>query len=141
MQMGYQESLVAVRPPEYFHRVVKLCEKQRQSGFYDQNLCTVEVRSVIVLKQRLGAFPAGTKLLWVTGDRCFHRFEGLLDQDKQISYSHIKLKFVPIERLIHAPDTTGIDFGDNAPPSENTLFKRYSPADFLKEREAEKGAR
>ena len=134
-KIGYQESLVEVLPSDYFHRVVKLCEKQRRNGFYEQNPCTVELRSVMVLKQRMGKIPAGTKLLWVTGDRSFHCFDGLLDKNKQISYSHIKLKFIPAERLFQPSDTLGIDFGDHAPPSENELFKRYSPGDFLKLRD------
>lgn len=139
--MGYQESLVAVSPPEHFHRVVKLCEKQRQNGFYDRNLCTVDLSSVIVLKKRMGKHPKGTKLLWITGDRCFHNFPGLLDTEKQISYSHIKLKFIPVERMIDPSDTVGIDFDGNAPPSENDYFKRFSPADFLKQRETERDER
>lgn len=139
--MGYQESLVAVTPPKYAHRVVKLYESQRQNGSYDKNLCTVDLCSVIVLKQRMGAFRAGTALLWVVGDRCFHHADGLLDRGKQTGYSHVKLKFIPVEQLIQPPDTRDIDFSDTAPPSENSLFKRYTPADFLKQREAERSAR
>jgi hypothetical protein len=139
--MGYQESLVAVRPPEYIYRVVRRCETQRKSGFYTENPCTIELRSVLVLKRPLGAFSAGSKLLWVMGDRSFHNYGGLLDLRKQISYSTIKLDFMPIEKLIKPTDIAGIDLSDNTHPSENALFKRYSPSDFIKEREAEKGER
>ncbi|MDR1409360.1 MAG: AAA family ATPase [Oscillospiraceae bacterium] len=118
--------LSAVEPPENFHRVMKLCEKQRRSGFYKNNYCAVQPRSVIVLKQSVGGFPAGTKLLWVTGDRCFHELGGLLDLRKPTTYSNVKLTFVPAENLFQPSEILGIDFSENSSFSENENFKRYS---------------
>ena len=138
--MGYQESLIAVRPHNCLHNIILICEQQRKNGFYERNPCTIDLCSVIVLKQRMHKYPAGTKLLWVSGDRCFHNTAGLLEKSPYKKH-RFKLDFIPVESFINDNQANGIDFNSDKNVSENDWFKRYSPAAFLKLREAERGER
>lgn len=135
--MGYQESLVAVRPHQYLHSLVLSCEQQRKNGFYERNPCTVELCSVIVLKRRMHQYPAGTKFLWVSGDRCFHNTEGLLEK----SNFKFKLDFIPADSFFRHEQTEGIDFDADRQSSENKWFRRFSPDSYLNRCEAERGGR
>ncbi|MDR2043323.1 MAG: hypothetical protein LBQ15_02955 [Clostridium sp.] len=127
--MGYQESLVLVRPHQHLHSIVADCENKRQSGCYEQNPCSIELRSVAVLKRRIHTSPAGTKLLWVTGGRYFHNRAGLLG--KPLGDSRLKLLFLSAESLFGQKHTDGIDFPDSIRLSENSWIKRYTPQEFL----------
>ena len=138
--MGYQESLVVVRPHQYLHSLVLSCEQQRKNGFYEHNPCTVELRSVIVLKRRMHQYPAGTKFLWVSGDRCFHNTEGLLEKSPYSNFK-FKLDFIPVESFFRYEQTEGIDFETDKQSSENGWFRRFSPDNYLKQRETERGDR
>lgn len=139
--MGYQESLVAVRPRKYLHRIVLSCEQQRKNGFYERNPCTVDLCSVIVLKRRMHKYPVGTKLLWIGGDRCFHNMEGLLEKSPYSGFK-FKLDFIAVESFFRQEQAEGIDFDMNTQSSENEWFRRFSPDGFLlKMRETERDSR
>ena len=73
--MGYQESLFYIRPQRHFDKMVRAYEKAEYAGYYE--VAGAKPRSVIVLKKPLGELPAGTKLLWVCGDRSFHSPAGM----------------------------------------------------------------
>lgn len=69
--MGYQECWVTVYPSSRFNKVVAECARLKKTGFYENSPCAVEPLSVVVMKQDIGTFSAGTKVLWVAGERCF----------------------------------------------------------------------
>ena len=73
--MGYQESLFYIKPQRHFDKMVRAYEKAEYAGYYE--VAGAKPRSVIVLKQPAGELPAGTRLLWVCGDRSFHSPAGV----------------------------------------------------------------
>lgn len=97
--MGYQESLIYIQPQSMFKAMMKTYEQAERSGYY--HLAGAEPLSVITLKQPVGQLPAGTKLLWVCGDRGFHTEGGIFGQ--RISnnpFKHYQLTFIPAERPV-----------------------------------------
>jgi len=132
--MGYQESLVVAQTNKQFDRLVNDCKKLSDEGFYNDP-CTVMPMSVIVLKQRINNLPAGTKALWVVGDRCFHRMSCLLPQKQKASYTFSNPKFIAAEEAFRDKSrelaidfsfTEGIDFSDSTKKSENAYMKRFT---------------
>lgn len=73
--MGYQESWLYVEPQRQFNKLIRAYEKAEQEGYYE--VAGAQPRSVVVLKQSIGGIPAGAKVLWVCGDRCFHTLGGI----------------------------------------------------------------
>lgn len=88
-----------------------------------------EPLSVIILKRSFGKIPAGKKLLWVCGDRCFHNVSGIFGRNLNILG---KLQVIPIEAVLDMNDSRldGIHF-ENSTPSENPYMKRYSVVDYV----------
>lgn len=149
--MGYQESWVIVKPQWQFSKMMQIYRQQRDAGFYNDIYSTAPM-SVVVLKQKIGKLPAGTKILWVCGERCWQDQQHIFNQN----VSHrlfCRMEIIPIEAAVtedlHPPAnascdellgtlrdrlklyTDGIDFEDKAPPNENAYMKRYSPGDYL----------
>jgi len=144
--MGYQESWGTVKPAARFRKLVLLCAALKAKGYYDDPT-TVEPLSVVVLKQDIGKYPAGTTLLWVVGDRCFHHAANLTDSR---SPRWMKLSFQGIEdalglfrkelqhNSIFGFDEDraqlyfdGLQMMDDQ-PSENDFMKRYPFAFYAK---------
>ena len=70
--MGYQESWVYIEPQWNFKNLIRAYEQAEAAGYY--KLFGAEPLSVIILKRSFGKIPAGKKLLWVCGDRCFREY-------------------------------------------------------------------
>lgn len=125
--MGYQESWLYVEPQRHFNKLIRAYEKAEQSGYY--KVAGAEPRSVVVLKQPFGNLPAGTKLLWVCGDRCFHTLSGIFGGHLRCGG---KFKRYPVESVMDGPADHRLDQInlDSARSSENEYLKRYSAANY-----------
>ena len=79
----------------------------------------------MVLKKPLGELPAGTKLLWVCGDRSFHSPAGVFGGQL---HTGGKIEIIPVEKIFESLEDqrlSGIDL-DSAQTTENDYLKRYS---------------
>lgn len=124
--MGYQESLVCIRPQRMFDAMVRKCEQAFQDGYY--KLLGAEPESVITLKQPLGGMPPGTKLLWVCGDRGFHNETGILN-GRLKAVGLYRLNVIPAERLFSCDSDEklrGIKLDADSKSSENAYLRRDS---------------
>lgn len=125
--MGYQESWVHIQPQHKFKKLIQAYEKAEQTGYY--KVAGAEPRSVIILKQPFGELSAGTKLLWVCGDRGWHTVGGIFGGNLHCVG---KVNFIPVETVLDgtADDRLkGIDLDSNV-PTENEYMKRYSVANY-----------
>lgn len=124
--MGYQESWVRIEPQRKFKRMIQAYEKAEQDGFY--NFSRAAPLSVVVLKKPFGEIPAGTKLLWVCGDRGWHTVAGIFGGYLSCSG---KVDFIPVETVLTPEDQRldGIDLDSNC-PTENEFMRRYSVANY-----------
>ena len=125
--MGYQESLVTMFPAFNFDKLIKECAKLKKEGFYNDPWTVIPL-SVVIFKQKVGNMSAGTKALWVCGDRSFHGFKGLVDSSKTRGFNFSTLKFTPADSVIFGladKSVQGIDFSSNDKISENSFMKRY----------------
>lgn len=124
--MGYQESLVYIRPQRMFDVMVRKCEQAFRNGYYAA--LGAEPESVITLKQPLGGMPPGTKLLWVCGDRGFHNEMGIFNGKlKTPGFYHLKI--IPAERLFACDGDkrlNGIKLDSGSKASENAYLRRDS---------------
>jgi hypothetical protein len=149
--MGYQESWVIVKPQFQFDKLIRIYEKQKIAGFYN-DIFSTQPRSVVILKQKVGKIPAGTKVLWVCGERCFHDEQHIFGQCVS-NKLFCKIEIIPIVNAFTADITlpreagfkglleiilerdrlytNGIDFKDAAAPNENAYMKRFSVDDYL----------
>ena len=132
--MGYQESWLYVEPQRQFNKLIRAYEKAEQEGYYE--VAGAQPRSVVILKQPIGGLPAGAKVLWVCGDRCFHTPVGVFNGNLK---SPAKLCFIPVEQVLDPDDyrLKGIDLNSRA-PSENAYMKRYSVEDYIGRTKAER---
>ena len=125
--MGYQESWVHIQPQHKFKKLIQAYEKAEQAGYY--KVAGAEPRSVIVLKQPFGELPAGTKLLWVCGDRGWHTVGGIFGGKLRCMG---RFKLIPVDEVIGDPSDRllrGIRL-DSSRPSENEYMKRYSAENY-----------
>ena len=125
--MGYQESWVHIQPQHKFKKLIQAYEKAEQAGYY--KVAGAEPRSVIVLKQPFGELPAGTKLLWVCGDRGWHTVGGIFGGNL---HCFGKVDFISVETVLDGENDKrlkGIDLDSNV-PTENEYMKRYSVANY-----------
>ena len=125
--MGYQESWAHIQPQHKFKKLIQAYEKAEQTGYY--KVAGAEPRSVIVLKQPFGELPAGTKLLWVCGDRDWHTVGGIFGGNL---HCFGKVDFIPVETVLDGENDKrlkGIDLDSNV-PTENEYMKRYSVANY-----------
>ena len=125
--MGYQESWLYVEPQRHFNKLIRAYEQAEQEGYY--RIAGAEPRSVVVLKQPFGNIPAGAKVLWVCGDRCFHTLGGIFGGKLRCGG---KVKLIPIEEVLDGPTDRRIDNikQDEPQQSENEYMKRYSVANY-----------
>lgn len=124
--MGYQESLVCIRPQRMFDAMVRKCEQVYKTDYY--KLFGANPESVITLKQPLGGMPPGTKLLWVCGDRCFHNETGILN-GRLKTVGLYRLNVIPAERLFSCDSDVklhGIKLDADSKSSENAYLRRDS---------------
>ncbi len=129
--MGYQESLVYVQPQCYFKQLIRAYDRAKKAGYYQ--VADVEPMSVLVLKKPLGEIPAGSKLLWVCGQRQFHTEAGIFgDNLKKNLFTRPNIRVIPVENVFTGPEDErmeGIDL-DSPAPSENEHMRRYSATNY-----------
>jgi len=120
--VGYQESLVVARFPTTMNTLMKAYQKAKASDFYS-NPCTAIPVNVVAFKQSIGEMKAGTKAIWVVGDRCFHHTSTLFGGNAGI----LSCKFIPIERVFFPGDEKlrGIDL-DSVVTTSNKFLTCYS---------------
>ena len=125
--MGYQERWVYVDPGSQFKKLIRAYEKAEQEGYY--KIAGAQPMSVVLLKQSFGNIPAGTKVLWVCGDRCFHNPSGIFGGKLRCRG---EIHVVPIESILDGPTDRRIDNIDlNSPQySENDFMTRYSTENY-----------
>ena len=125
--MGYQESWLYIEPQRHFNKLIRAYEQAEQEGYY--KVAGAEPRSVVVLKQPFGNIPAGTKVLWVCGERDFQTVGGLFAGKLRCGG---KIQLIPIEDVLDGPTDRRIDNIDLDGPcqSENEYMKRYSAANY-----------
>ena len=155
--MGYQECWVTVSPVSKFNKLAQECAKLKKAGYY-QNPCTATPLSVIILKQEIASYPAGTKVLWVSGERSFCTPKGLtgksflpfylsfnaaeeamnlFNRDKQYPHNDDNINAFGFDRKQQKEFLKGIDFSKRK-PTENQYMKRYSFDGYVKMINAEK---
>lgn len=124
--MGYQESLLYIEPQRKFDKLIRAYERAESAGYY--RVAGAEPCSVAILKQPFGDVPAGSKVLWVCGDRGFHSVGGVFGGEWK---SRAKIRVIPIEEVLDPDDRRleGIDL-DSAAPSENAYMRRYSVENY-----------
>ena len=138
--MGYQESLVSIRPRGMFDVMVRRCEQVYKTDYY--TLFGANPVSVITLKQPLGGMPPGAKLLWVCGDRCFHNERGIFN-GRLKTLGLYRLNIIPAERLFEGGSDVKlkkITLDWNSKTSENAFLRRDSFENYAQRlRSREKG--
>lgn len=124
--MGYQESFYYIRPQSQFDRMIRTCAQREKEGRYrciDTYPC-----SVLTLKTPFGELPAGTRLLWVAGQRCFQRVaEPILGEHFNGIFHRCAVSIIPAERVLTTPMDArleGIDL--NGDVGENAYLKHQS---------------
>ncbi len=129
--MGYQESLLHIRPQWLFDSMIHAYEQTAASGYY--NIMGAEPVTVIELKKSVMGYPKGTKLLWVCGDRCFHTESGVFDQTKITDFPFYRLTFTSVEYALAQTNSNvleGIDLNTDE-PSENEYLSRWSVRSYI----------
>ena len=134
--MGYQESLVVAHFPTTMKTLMKAYQKANADDYYSDP-CTATPVNVVVFKKPIGEMQAGTKAIWVVGDRCFHHTGTLFG-----GYGgSLFCRFVPVERVFYPGDEKlrGIDLDSNVTTS-NEFLTCYPIAEYAKkfERSAER---
>ena len=123
--MGYQESWLYIEPQRHFNKLIRAYEQAE--GYY--KVAGAEPRSVVVLKQPFGNIPAGTKVLWICGERDFQTVGGIFGGKLRCGG---KIQLIPIEDVLDGPTDRRIDNINLDGPcqSENEYMKRYSAANY-----------
>lgn len=136
--MGYQESLVYFKggSSKQFDYAVTLCHSLKAKGVY-ADPTRVEPVAVITSKAPLLVYPAGTRFLWVTGDRCFHNHNGLFHDDLLLLRCAPAIQFVPIEHFAsnYYGFMAGISIRSGV-TSENYYFRYQTLFSYLRKRDA-----
>ena len=126
--MGYQESLVVARFPTTTKALMKAYQKANANDFYSDP-CAATPVNVVVFKQPIGEMKAGTKAVWVVGDREFHHAGTLFGE----YVGNLFCRFVPVESVFHPGDEKlhGIDLDSNVTTS-NEFLTCYPIAEYAK---------
>ena len=124
-----------MEPQRKFDKLIRAYERAESAGYY--RVAGAEPCSVVILKQPFGDVPAGSKVLWVCGDRGFHNLGGVFDGNLKIM---AKVRFIPVEWVLAPEDSrlSGIDL-DSRMPSENAYMKRYCVKDYAEKLKTERG--
>ena len=124
--MGYQESWFYMEPQRKFDKLIRAYERAESAGYY--RVAGAEPCSVAILKQPFGDVPAGSKVLWVCGDRGFHSVGGVFGGEWK---SRARVRVIPVEEVLRPDDyrLEGIDL-NSAAPSENAYMRRYSVENY-----------
>lgn len=126
--MGYQESLVVARFPTTMNTLMKAYQKANAADFYS-NPCTAIPVNVVAFKQPIGEIKAGTKAIWIVGDRDFHHATTLFGNNAGV----LSCKFVPVESVFSPGDEKlrGIDL-DSSVTTSNEFLTCYPIAAYAK---------
>lgn len=124
--MGYQESWFYMESQRKFDKLIRAYERAESAGYY--RVAGAEPCSVAILKQPFGDVPAGSKVLWVCGDRGFHSVGGLFGD---ALHCRARICVIPVEEVLEPGDVRleGIDL-DSAVPTENDYMRRYSVQNY-----------
>ena len=112
--MGYQESWFYMEPQRKFDKLIRAYERAESAGYY--RVAGAEPCSVAILKQPFGDVPAGSKVLWVCGDRGFHSVGGVFGD---ALHCRARIRVIPVEEDL-----------DSAVPTENNYMRRYSVQNY-----------
>ena len=115
-----------MEPQRKFDKLIRAYERAESAGYY--RVAGAEPCSVAILKQPFGDVPAGSKVLWVCGDRGFHSVGGIFGGEWK---SRARVRVIPVEEVLRPDDyrLEGIDL-DSAAPSENAYMRRYSVENY-----------
>lgn len=124
--MGYQESWFYMEPQRKFDKLIRAYERAESAGYY--RVAGAEPCSMAILKQPFGDVPAGSKVLWVCGDRGFHSVGGVFGDTL---HCRARIRVIPVEEVLKPGDVRleGIDL-DSAVPTENDHMRRYSVQNY-----------
>ena len=125
----YAERLIYLNPNFLFNKLALRQQVIERQGWTD--LTSLQIPSIIVLKQSIMRFPIGTKFWWACGDiddmDAFQAFGPKAGRLKGAVYYTVV--FLPPRALGDENVFDGIDFESDA-PSENSLIARY-PAKYF----------
>lgn len=125
--MGYQESWFHITPQSKFNEMVRIAARMEKEGRYAR-LDTYPT-DVVTLKEPLGGVPAGDKVLWVCGERCFQTVDAILERAPPAGlFQRCEVRVIPIEEVLTGdedPRIAGIVLNDPR-PSENASMRRQS---------------
>ena len=93
--MGYQESWFYMEPQRKFDKLIRAYERAESAGYY--RVAGAEPCSVVILKQPFGDVPAGSKVLWVCGDRGFHSVGGVFGDTL---HCRARIRVIPVEEVL-----------------------------------------
>ena len=115
-----------MEPQRKFDKLIRAYERAESAGYY--RVAGAEPCSVAILKQPFGDVPAGSKVLWVCGDRGFHSVGGVFGGEWK---SRARVRVIPVEEVLRPDDyrLEGIDL-NSAAPSENAYMRRYSVENY-----------
>lgn len=131
--MGYQESLMYIKPQKMFTDMLDAYQQAEKKGYYEY--AGAMPLSVIILKEELFGYPAGTKLLWVCGDRGWHTEVGIFNQrlSKKLIRPY-RITFIPAEDWFppfgYNNILKGIDL-ESSESTENAYMIRYTIENYI----------
>lgn len=99
--MGYQESLILIRPQKLFDKMVKAAIKAQED---EMTKLMITPESVITLKSQVGELSKGTKLLWITGERSCMNKAAIFNNNLPFN-GLAYLKIIPIEEFLEEQDS------------------------------------
>lgn len=133
--MGYQETWLYIRPQYHFDSLKSAYARAKLSGYYDDFTRTLaEPLSIATLKQPFGHLSAGTKILWVCGERAGHSAGHIFGEEAKTLPLFKRLEIISVETVLEQDDKrlNGIDFSSDA-PTENAYIRRESAAAFARQ--------
>ena len=95
-----------MEPQRKFDKLIRAYERAESAGYY--RVAGAEPCSVAILKQPFGDVPAGSKVLWVCGDRGFHSVGGVFGD---ALHCRARIRVIPVEEVLEPGDVRleGID--------------------------------
>ena len=84
-----------MEPQRKFDKLIRAYERAESAGYY--RVAGAEPCSVAILKQPFGDVPAGSKVLWVCGDRGFHSVGGVFGD---ALHCRARIRVIPVEEVL-----------------------------------------
>lgn len=125
--MGYQESWFYITPQSKFNNMIRACARFEKEGRYER--MDTFPTDVVTLKESMGGLPAGARVLWVCGERCFQNVDAILDRAPPAGpFRRCDIQVLPVDEVLTGnedPRLAGIAL-DADRPSENASLRRQS---------------